>query len=347
MSANIDVYQKITDQIVAQLNKGNIPWQKTWNSADEAPRNFVTKKPYRGINIFLLGMSPFSSPYWMTYKQAAEAAYKAWLRRNGLKDSMSNVKAYQKLKPASLIGDDTFDPAKHKGGVRKGEKSTPIVFWKILKFADATAPKGEKTVPLLRYYNVFNVEQMDGLDLPERETVEPDYCHLPAHKRGDGCWRAEDILAGTPNPPSLAHGGNSAHYVPSEDHIQMPPKNTFFSDENYYATRFHELVHATGHKTRLNRPDLMKSDGFGTATYSQEELVAEMGAAMLCGVARIDGKVIDNQAAYIKGWLKRLQDDPKLIVSAAGQAQRAADYVLGVKFNVEKKDEEVQVPVAA
>lgn len=344
MSKNIDVYEKITAQIVAQLQAGVIPWQKTWASSDEAPRNFVSKKPYRGINIFLLGMQGCSSPYWMTYKQAAETAYNAWRKRNDLKESMTARKTYQRLKQADV--GEAFDPAKHKGGVRKCEKATPIVFWKILKFEDAQAPRkksgkmGEKTIPLLRYYNVFNVDQMDGLDLPVIDKPEPDYCHLPEHKRGDAnTQRAEQIVKAMPNPPSIKHGGGRAYYSPSEDHVQLPLEETFVTAENYYATAFHELVHSTGHKDRCKRDEIMKIDSFGSETYSREELVAEMGAAMLCGVARIDSKVIDNSAAYIQSWLKRLEDDPKLLVSAAGQAQKAADYILDTKFdNDSKKD---------
>ncbi len=334
MSAkNIDVYEKITAQITAQLQKGTIPWQRTWNSSDEAPRNFKTNKPYRGINVFLLASQPYSSPYWMTFKQADECAYRAWLKRNNLKDSLTNAKKYKGSMKAPKEG-ETFDPAIHKGGVKRGEKSTPIIFWKILKFADASAPKGEKTVPLLRYYNVFNVEQINGLDLPVVETPEPDYCHLPEHKRGDSnCQRAQDIIDGIKNPCPVEHGGGRAYYVPSEDRMQMPLKETFITPEAYYAVRFHETVHSTGHKDRLKRPGVMRLDTFGSEQYSEEELVAEMGAAMLCGVARIEGKVIDNQAAYIQGWLKRLQNDPKLLVSAAGQAQKAADYILNTTFD--------------
>lgn len=341
MSANIDVYEKITAQIVAQLQKGTIPWQRTWNSSDEAPRNFKTNKPYRGINVFLLASQPYTSPYWMTYKQAAECAYRAWLKRNGLKDSLTNAKKYKGDMKAPKEG-ETFDPAKHKGGVKRGEKSTPIIFWKILKFADATAPKGEKTVPLLRYYNVFNVEQIEGLDIPVAEIPEPDYCHLPEHKRGDSnCFRAQQVIDDMKNACPIAHGGGRAYYMPSEDRIQMPNKDEFHTPEAYFATRFHETVHSTGHKDRLKRAGVMRLDNFGSEKYSEEELVAEMGAAMLCGVARIEGKVIDNQAAYIKGWLKRLQDDPKLMVSAAGQAQKAADYILNASWssNPVSKDE--------
>lgn len=353
MSAkNIDVYEKITARIVAQLQAGTIPWQRTWNSADEAPRNFKTKKPYRGINVFILGSTGYGSPDWMTFKQAQECAYRAWLRRNNLKDSLTNAKAYnalkvRKLDPKTKQFTEDWDPAKHKGGVRQGEAATPIIFWKILKFEDASAPRkkngavGEKTIPLLKYYNVFNVEQIDGLDLPVRERPEPDYCHLPEHKRGDAnTLKAQQILAGMDNACPVAHGGGRAYYVPAEDRIQMPHRDTFITDENYYATRFHETVHSTGHKDRLKRPGVMKFDTFGSAQYSEEELVAEMGAAMLCGVAGIAGKTIDNQAAYIQGWLKRLQDDPKLLVSAGGQAQKAADYILGTTFGDDAKTDE-------
>lgn len=278
--AKVDVYQAVTDKIIAELEKGNIPWRKPWKSDECAPRNLITKKPYRGINVFLLGMAPYSSPYWLSFKQ---------------------VKA--------------------KGGtVKKGEKATMVVFWKPFLVDDDDNPGKKKSIPLLRYYNVFNVEQTEGFDYPK---PEPNSEFNPIEK-------ADEILGLMKNPPSFAHGGDRAYYSPLTDHVQLPQPEQFESPEAYYGTKFHEYVHSTGHESRLKR---QFGVGFGNENYSKEELVAEMGAAMLCGVSGIDseGKLVENMGAYIKNWLSKLKDDKKLLISAAGQAQKAADLVQGIE----------------
>jgi antirestriction protein ArdC len=278
-------YEIITDRILDMLEQGTIPWQKGWRAAGAA-RNLASKKVYRGINQIILGCSGYSSPYWMTYKQAAD-----------------------------------------KGGqVRKGEKSTPVVFWTWIDKRqpdqdDDTTAKSPGKIPLLRYYNVFNLEQIDGIEAPETDQPAADFTPIE---------HAEQIIAGMPGRPTLDHGGDRAYYRPSTDHVQMPIREAFNSPEEYYSTVFHELAHSTGHVSRLARPGITSQTAhFGNHEYSQEELVAEFTAAMLCGVAGIEQQTIENSAAYIQGWLKALQNDKKLAVIAAGQAQKAADLILG------------------
>ena len=141
--------------------------------------------------------------------------------------------------------------------------------------------------------------------------------------------RPDEIAANMPQPPVLKHGMTHAGYSPQKDCVEMPLWERFDTEESYFATLFHELVHSTGHEKRLKRNTLTESNGFGSDPYCKEELIAEMGAAFLCGQAEIAERTIDNSAAYLKGWLEQLKNDKTLIVQAAAQAQKAADFILG------------------
>lgn len=275
----VDVYQEVTDAIVAALEEGTVPWRRPWRAvAGDLPRNLVSGKAYRGINLLLLSMAPYESPFWLTFKQCKE-----------------------------------------KGGkVRKGEKSTLIVFWKRIMIEDKDTGK-RKTIPLLKYYRVFNAEQCEGLTLPDAEAM-PEF---------DPIAEADRIIAEAQNMPQIHYGGDAAAYVPVLDLIKMPPREAFNSPSDFYRVCFHEMTHATGHKDRLNREGIVKFDKFGSEQYSKEELVAEMGSAMLSTVANLPGDVIPPSASYIASWLNALKDDPKMVIWAAGKAQRAADFILG------------------
>ena len=131
-----------------------------------------------------------------------------------------------------------------------------------------------------------------------------------------------------PNPPEIVHAGDKAYYSPTTDRITMPPRGLFENGEEYWSTLWHEEGHAVGHPRRLNRESIKEAAPFGSAIYSVEEIVAEMTAAYLCGITGIENRTIDNSAAYIAGWVKQLRDQPKLIIHAAAQAQRACDYIL-------------------
>jgi len=281
------VYDVINGRIMELLESGTVPWRKTWNAASSQPKNMVSKKDYRGVNVFLLACMPYVSPYWMTFKQV-----------------------------------------KDKGGhVRKGEKSTPVIFWKWIDRKDATPTEGEVAIngkiPMLRYYSVFNLEQTEGMELAPT-AAETINTFTPIEN-------AELIIAGMPLRPDIQHGGNKACYSPFLDYVKLPVPEVFESPEEYYSTAFHELTHATGHAKRVGRKGVTETSYFGSHEYSKEELVAEMGAAFLCGHAGIEQKVLENSAAYIRGWLKALKNDKMLLVHAAAQAQKASDYILSRK----------------
>ncbi len=201
------------------------------------------------------------------------------------------------------------------GTVRKGEKSKQIVFWTILKKEEEN-----KTIPLLKYFNVFNYEQIEGLKLEQENEIK--------------ITEAEDIISGFSGRPVIKQGYDNACYVPSLDEIRMPRKNQFDHANEYYATLFHELVHSVSHEKRLNRK---LSTAFGSELYSENELEAEFGSAFLCNLAGIDN-TIENSAAYIQSWLKALKNNPKMLVSAASKAQKSVDYILGQRESQATQD---------
>ena len=291
----MDIYKMITDRIIEKLETGTVPWHKPWRSIG-APRNLVSKKFYRGVNIWLLTAQGYTSPYWATIRQINELG----------------------------------------GQVRKAEKSTPAVFWKV--YVDGVEVKAGEPEPegeeangqgrrrlVLRCYSIFNTEQCE---LPATITHKLAF---PENRQLDPIEACEKILAGMPNPPEIVHGGDKAFYSPMTDRITMPPHGLFENADEYWSTFWHEAAHASGHRKRLNRESINEVATFGSAVYSKEEVLAEMTAAYLCGIAGIANRTIDNSAAYIAGWLKQLRDHPKLIIHAAAQAQRACDYVLNGK----------------
>jgi antirestriction protein ArdC len=178
---------------------------------------------------------------------------------------------------------------------------------------------------------VFNAEQVDGIEakLPKAEpraVVEP-------------IAAAEAIVAGMPNAPKISLRGSQPCYRPKADEVEVPERDRFESAEEFYSTMFHELAHATGHESRLNRPEVTGTICFGSDDYSSEELVAEMAATFLSGRAGIESKTIENSAAYLDHWRRKISEDPKLVVTAAARAQKAADYVLGENAKEESEGE--------
>ncbi|WP_163531432.1 ArdC family protein [Halobacillus ihumii] len=249
---------------------------------------------------------------------------KPWV--NGIAVNWKTQKPYRGINTMLLDGGEyaTFKQIKEAGGnVKKGEKSHIVVFWKMLKVEDEEKEK-EKKIPLLRYYRVFNVgTQVEGLETKRTyETFE----HNPIEE-------AEKIKKEYFNGPSFSFQSGRAYYVPFEDRVNVPPKKDFEDVNEYYSTLFHEMVHSTGHKDRLDREGVTGKISFGSENYSKEELIAELGASMLCGVTGIENNTIDNSASYIQAWLKKLKDDKTLIVSASQKAQKASDHILGVEFS--------------
>ena len=220
----------------------------------------------------------------------------------------------------------TFNQANKLGGhIRKGEKSSIVTFWKIgeekiAKSADGTERKSKPI--LLRFYRVFNIEQTEGI--AEKLGLGNASPRVPSI---DQC---ETIVSSMPNPPKREQS-DRAWYRPSTDSVGMPSRNSFNSGEEYYSTLFHELTHSTGHAARIGREGIEQLNTFGSESYSKEELIAEMGAAMLCGVTGIAPTTISNSAAYLNSWIERLRGDSQLIISAASAAQKAADYIQGVQ----------------
>ena len=283
-----DLYSSVTQTILDALERGVVPWRKPWRSFNALPVNAITSRPYRGINAFLLGISHYSDHRWLTFRQVSDQG----------------------------------------GSVRKGEKASLAVFWKLWEPNDSDSNEDEssspKRIPVLRHYHLFNAEQCAGLSLPE--LFEPVEADLPQR-----IVRAELIVSGMQNPPTVAEGGNSAWYRPSSDHVQVPKLEAFRTPDCYYATLFHELGHATGHRDRLNRKGVTGTIQFGSGDYSQEELVAELTSAFLCAKAGLDNSLIVDSASYIVGWLDVLNNDRKAVVYAAAQAQKAADYITCVQ----------------
>jgi len=280
------VYEYVTERITKALEQGKIPWQKPWNGG-EAPKNLVSGKTYRGINVWLLAIAGYESPYWLTFNQV-----------------------------------------KKKGGsVKAGAKSSLVVYWSVYEVEVEDKETGEKKKQnryVLRYYRVFNVEQTTDVKYPK-----------PKKRKLNVIEEAEKIANGYKDAPEVQHKENRAYYNPEKDLVNLPKKNNFKSDAGYYATLFHEYAHSTGHEKRLKRDGVAQASFFGGKEYSKEELVAELGASYLCGVAGIENKVVDNTVAYIQSWLKALKDNRKWVVFASAKAQKAADYILG---NTNKED---------
>jgi antirestriction protein ArdC len=217
----------------------------------------------------------------------------------------------------------TWNGVQRLGGkVRKGERARPVVFWKLWEQRDRTTGEVVERVPLLRYFSVFNVEQCEGLALKPLSALIPTANHDPIAA-------AEAIIVNMPQRPVIEHGHAQAWYRPSTDLVGMPDRARFHRVEAYYSTLYHELAHSTGHKSRLNREEVAAGSFFGSEDYSREELVAEFTAAFLGHHAGIDS-TREQSAAYLGSWLRSLQNDVKMAVHAAGRAQRAADFILGV-----------------
>jgi antirestriction protein ArdC len=218
----------------------------------------------------------------------------------------------------------TYKQAVEAGGsVRKGEKGTQIIFWRFLEREEINRDTGEtevRNIPLLRYYTVFNLNQTEGIaDPDENDSGEDDF---------EPIGKAEQIFNSIPNRPQVDWGKRPC-YSPAPDVVGLPEQHRFISNERFYKTAFHELIHSTGHADRLNRSTIMDFNAFGSHEYSKEELIAEFGASFLCAEAGIVQPVIENAAAYIDGWSRVFQKDKKIIVCAAAAAQKAADYILG------------------
>ena len=281
------IYQVVTDQIVEALEAGKIPWQAHWKRLPD--QNFVSQRCYRGLNVLALWVTSmvkgYATPYWLTFNQVKQLG----------------------------------------GSVGKGERSTPIVFWRWYGDEDQVqAEEGEedrdqaeRPHAVAAYYRVFNYQQCAGLPAIDIDT-EPAF--------PSGAELIQQYLAREDIPLKT---GRMPAYAPKSDTITMPPLRYFESEAYYCSTQYHEAVHSTGHPSRLARFEVDADDAlFGSESYAKEELVAGIGAAMLCAATGLDHDPIPDAAAYCQGWLERLNDDRLFLVSAAQQAQKAVDYIL-------------------
>lgn len=204
--------------------------------------------------------------------------------------------------------------------VKKGEKPFPVIFWKWPEKKEGDVEINNKKIrPILRYYSVYNVSQCEGIPA----NVVPQLPRL-----FEPIKACEEIVEHMPNRPLIRHVEHEAYYQPQGDYVNMPPMEYFYDSTGYYSALFHELVHATGHESRLRRPGVIEFLPWKLENYSTEELIAEIGACFLQAHAGIADTGIQNSAAYIKGWLSVLREDSKAIVFASTQAQKAVDYIL-------------------
>ena len=290
-TARDDVYTRVTDAIITELEKGVRPWLKPWNAEHMAGKiNRPLRhngEPYKGVNVLMLWMAAeaqgYASPIWMTFNQAKEM----------------------------------------KAGVRKGAKGSLVVYANHLTRTETgeDGEEAERDVYFMKGYTVFNVEQIEGL---------PDRFYEPAAPRLDPVQRidAADLFFANTGA-AIRHGGNQAYYAGVTDHVQMPPFESFRDAEAYCATLAHELTHWTKHPARLDRDFGRKR--FGDDGYAREELVAEIGAAFLCCDLGITPEPREDHASYLAHWLGVLKEDKRAIFQAAAHAQKAVEHLHGLQ----------------
>lgn len=284
---NADVYARVTQKIIDDLEKGNLTWRKPWNSSEMEGRIMRplrwNETPYTGINILLLWSAAaergYHLPHWMTFNQAVEL----------------------------------------KANVRKGEKGTQIVYAdKILKPEENDQGEIEITkIPFLKTYTVFNTSQIEGL--PNHYYEIPETEHVNQQERIDS------LELFFQNTKADIYTGTMAAYSVTTDRVQIPPFVAFHTPNDYYATLAHEITHWTRHPSRLDRDFGRKR--FGDEGYAKEELVAELGSCFLASDLGYEPLPEEQHAAYIQSWLKALKDDKRLIFSAASHAQKAVEFL--------------------
>ena len=287
-----NVYQMVTDRIIEQMKQGIIPWRQPWVGGSAMAISYTSRKAYSLLNQIMLG----KPGEWLTWNQIHDL----------------------------------------KGTVKKGAKSRFVVFysWADSKdengnpIPDPNSPDGVKQHPILRWYKVFHLDDTEGIE-SKLKPVEPKEDIRPID-------RAEEIINGYLNrEPGLKFFNDKpsdrAYYSPSLDEVVVPMLSQYEIPGEYYSTTFHELTHSTMPAGRCDRKADNKTAAFGDKDYSREELVAEIGSAMLCNSAGLDNeRAFKNSVAYIQSWLKVLKDDPKMIVWASGKAEKAAKYILNV-----------------
>ncbi len=271
--AKFDIYQIVTDRIVEALEGGSIPWLKPWKDGNNADPSM-----------------PFNATTGRAY--------------NGV-----NVLLLWSM-PYESNGWLTYKQAAACGGnVKKGEKSTLITYWQFFKEKKNGVETGN-SIPMLKYYKVFNVEQCENLE--KLKAIEPLEIETTSA-----------LELSQNNGACVKHGGNRAFFKPSADYIQMPPQANFNESNGYDCTLLHELTHWTGHKSRLERDFTGR---FGDESYAFEELIAEMGSAFLCSMLNVEENILQH-SSYIESWLKVLKNDKRAIFTASSQAKKATEFL--------------------
>lgn len=318
---NNEIAKRVVERMLETINaEGTLPWTKPWKDRQNSvrvidgyteitvPVRFWSHsgKPYQGINVLLLAMSGHTGEFI------------------------------------------TFAQAKAEGGkVKKGAESHQILYWNMIrKETEELDDEGNKTVkviPVLKYYNVFSLDDIEGLEPkhhPEPEVIRFPKWHYEPVEGTDPDEAAYDpaaeaIITGyieRCKTLTVERNGNSdrAYYSPAFDQVVVPNITQYTEIAEYYSTLFHELGHSTGHASRLNRFTGKDANAaFGSESYSREELVAEITAASILTTLGMEtGNSFRNSAAYVKSWSKRIKDDPMMFVSAAGKAEKAIDLIL-------------------
>lgn len=289
-----NVYEIVAEKLIKEMEQGTCPWRKPWVSVPS--QNFVSGKPYRGINRLLLAgkAAETGCPYFATFKQVKELG----------------------------------------GKIKKGATSEIAVFFKMWRHKEDEdrndgIENSTPAIPLLRYYRLFSLAQTEGIDweIPDLPNVD----HEP-HDRAETI--VQEFLKD--GGPESRIGGDRASYSPHLDSVRVPSPETFKNSEAYYGTLFHELIHSTGHSSRLSREDLGAT--FGSKKYAREELTAEIGSSFLlatCGL--LTETETENSSAYLRGWIQELENHPRTAVIAANRAEKAADWVLGIRSHQEEE----------
>jgi antirestriction protein ArdC len=292
-----NVYQMVTDRVIEQMQQGIIPWHQPWTGAgllEGGAINYVSRKPYSLLNQFLLGRDG----EWLTFKQIQE----------------------------------------RKGRIKRGVKAHFVVFYQMNVKQETVKVKNEqgeieertkeKCIPVLRYYNVFHIDECEGIESKVQQVEQQPENQLQPVER------AEQVINSYVERENLKFNNQSisgdAYYSPMRDEVVVPKLSQYQIAEEYYSTTFHELTHSTMKEGRCNRRQDGAIAAFGGEDYSREELVAELGSAMLCKQVGIDcEKAFKNSVAYIQCWMKALKNDNKAIVWAAARAEKAAKYIMG------------------
>ena len=292
----VDVYQMVTDRVLAQLEQGIIPWQKPWKNIasgceDDLAISYSSRKPYSFLNQMLLGRNG----EWLTFNQVKEM----------------------------------------KGSIKKGAKAGMVVFYKRIAIKETVTDENgnekekQSIIPMLKYYHVFHIEDCEGIDTK----IQPKPAEAEDEVTVEPVEAAENVINGYLSREKCLKLHNDrpssrAFYSPMFDEVTVPMMKQYDNKDEYYSTLFHELTHSTMTAERMNREEGMKSHRFGSQDYSREELVAELGAAMLCAATGIkNDAAFKNSVAYIQGWVKHLTDDKKSIVWAASRAEKAARFI--------------------